>query len=143
MSDLTGVEKVRSVLDGHAAACLDDLLRSGAPPRPGSAVLARGGWTVRVSVTPAPAADDPGAAPRLSECERDCLELLVQLHEPMSAARLRRALEERGVGVWAGITVKRALARLHRELHLIRNNRRGARGYWHPDAPSLFPRAAG
>ena len=77
------------------------------------------------------------------ECERDCLELLLQLHEPMSAARLRRALEERGVGVWAGITVKRALARLHKQLRIIRNNRRGARGYWHPDAPSLFPRAAG
>jgi hypothetical protein len=141
MPEPTGVEMVRAVLDGFAAACLESLLGAGAPPRPVSAVLSGGGWTVRVSVSPSPA--DPGAAPRLSECERDCLELLVQLHEPMSAARLRRALEERGVGVWAGITVKRALARLHKQLRLIRNNRRGARGYWHPDAPSLFPRAAG
>jgi hypothetical protein len=141
MSDPTGVEKVRSLLGGFAAACLESLLAAGASPRPSSTVLAGGGWTVRVSVSPSPA--DPGEAPRLSECERDCLELLLQLPEPMSAARLRRALEERGVGVWAGITVKRALARLHRELRIIRNNRRGARGYWHPDAPSLFPRAAG
>jgi hypothetical protein len=84
MPEPTGAEQVRSLLGGHARARLDALLAAGATPRPGSAVVAEGGWTVRVSVTPSPA--DPGEAPRLSECERDCLELLLQLHEPMSAA---------------------------------------------------------
>src|SRR5262249_24134584 len=60
-----GVDAAQSLAEGYARACLADLLKAGGGTRPGVAVLAEGGWTVLLSVFPAPAPAAPGG-PALS-----------------------------------------------------------------------------
>jgi hypothetical protein len=45
--------------------------------------------------------------PVLTDCDKDCLALLAQAQEPLSAARVRRILEKRGIGIHAEITALR------------------------------------
>jgi len=75
----SGVDKIRSLVEGHARACLDDLAGVSGPPRPDAAVFGGGGWTVLVVASPAPAGAD---VPGLTQCDRDCLSLLSQT-EPL------------------------------------------------------------
>src|SRR5262249_57921323 len=104
-------------------------------PRPANAVLREGGWTVAVCVYPTATDEDD---PTLTDCERDCLTLLRRLDRPLTAERVCRELERQGIGVWAEITVKRALARL-RKCGRVNNSRKRPRGYWLPDTlPPLF-----
>jgi hypothetical protein len=99
-----------------------------------AAVEAGGGWTVLVAALPTPAGED---VPGLTDCDRDCLLLLTGAQEPLSAARVCRDLEKRGLGVYAEITVKRALAKLKR-WQLVANRKRAPRGYYLPENLPLF-----
>jgi hypothetical protein len=129
-----GVDRVRSLVVGHAQSCLADLAGTGAVPRADAAVRAAGGWTVLVVVFPTlPAEGVPG----LTECDRDCLGILAQAREPLPAARVRRDLEKRRVGIYAEITVKRSLIRL-KQRGLVANSRRSPRGYYLPENLPLF-----
>jgi hypothetical protein len=131
-------ERVASLLSAHAQACLLALQRDGAAPRPAASVKAAGGWVVLALAAPSSPGD---AAPQLSDCDVDCLALLAQCQEPMSAARLRRELERRGLAVWSVVTVKRSLARLRR-LGVVGNSRRRPRGYWLAADLPLFRRVS-
>jgi hypothetical protein len=104
------------------------------PPRPEAVLEARGGWTVLAFALPTPAGL---GVPGLTECDRDCLALLAQAPEPLSAARVCRDLEKRGLGIYAEITVKRSLAKLKRWGQLG-TRRRAPRGYYLPDNLPLF-----
>jgi hypothetical protein len=130
----SGVDRVRSLVLGHARALADDLTAAGAAPRPEAAVEAGGGWTILVAALPTPAGED---VPELTNCDRDCLLLLTGAQEPLSAARVCRQLDKRGLAVWSLITVKRSLAKLKR-LGLLGNRRRAPRGYYLPDNLPLF-----
>src|SRR5262249_28127748 len=55
---------------------------------------------------PSPAGQD---VPDLIECDRDCLRLLGQLRQPMSAVRIRKGMEVRGIGIYGVATVKARL----------------------------------
>jgi hypothetical protein len=83
---------------------------------------------------PTPAGED---VPGLTECDRDCLAYLAAACEPLSAARVRRELEKKGIAIHAEITVKRSLARLKR-LGLVANSRKTPRGYYLPENLPLF-----
>jgi hypothetical protein len=131
---VTGVDKVRSLVGGYAKECLGDLTQADQPPRPEAAVEAGGGWSVLVLAYPTLPGD---GIPGLTDCDRDCLALLAQAQEPLSAARVRCTLEKRGVGIHAEITVKRSLARLKRR-GLVGNRRRAPRGYYLPEHLPLF-----
>lgn len=103
-------------------------------PHTATATASANGWTVLVIACPAPVAD---STPGLTQCDRDCLTLLAQAAEPLSGVCVRRELEKRGIGVWGLITVKRSLAKLRR-LGLVSNARKGARGYFLPEAAPLL-----
>jgi hypothetical protein len=126
---VAGVDKVRSLVGGYARECLGDLARANEAPRPEAAVEAGGGWSVLVLAYPAL----PGeGVPGLTDCDRDCLALLAQAQEPLSAARVRHILEKQRIGIHAEITVKRSLARLKRR-ELVANRRKAPRGYYLPE----------
>src|SRR5262249_55603469 len=57
---------------------------------------------------PSPAGQE---VPDLIECDRDCLRLLGQLRQPMSAVRIRKGMEVRGIGIYGVATVKARLPR--------------------------------
>src|SRR5262249_54992766 len=105
------IDPVRALVDGYARGCLSDLLASGVGPSPEAVLLTDGNWSVLVAAFRTPTAQ---GVPAMSDCDRDCLALLAQLQEAMPAQQLCRELEERGIGVWAEITVKRSLARLRK-----------------------------
>jgi hypothetical protein len=130
----SAVDRVRSLLLGHARALADGLAAAGSVPRPEAAVEAGGGWTVLAFAMPTPAGED---VPGLTDCDRDCLLLLTTAPEPLSAARVRRELEKRGLAVWSLISVKRSLAKLKR-WGLLGNRRRAPRGYYLPENLPLF-----
>ena len=134
MPEQPGVDRVRSLLLGYARALADDLAAASSVPRPEAAVEASGGWTVLAFAMPTPAGED---VPGLTDCDRDCLLLLTGAQEPLSAARVCRDLEKRGLGIYAEITVKRSLAKLKR-WGLVANRRRAPRGYYLPENLPLF-----
>jgi hypothetical protein len=135
--DAIPFDRAASVASAHAGAVLDDLHPTGEPPHAAAATASAHGWSVVVIVTPAGDGLDG-----LSECDRDCLKLLAQLTVPMSAVRVRKEMERRGVGVWGIATVKRSLSRLRR-LRLISNSKRGERGYFLPETSPIVGKAAG
>src|SRR5262245_47235378 len=123
----SGVDKIRSLVEGYADACLCDLRDAADAPRQQVTVQGAGGWTVFLAVFPTPRAADTLA---LTECERHCLALLARKRFPVPAARLRTELERFGADTTFGIaTVKRALARL-KAAGLVGNRKRGLRGYF-------------
>ncbi len=126
MAEQSRVKSVHSLVSLRAQACLADLLATGEVPRPVTAVHQGGGWTVLLIAMPTFPRD---LLPELTLCDRDCLGLLAQAQQPLSAARVRRQLEVQNVAIWAEITVKRSLAKLHR-LGLLANSRKSPRGYW-------------
>jgi hypothetical protein len=136
MPEQRGVDRVASLVEGHAETFLGDLIRSGDVPRQGVAALSREGWTVVLLATPTPPA---AGLPGLTECDRDCVLLLLRSREPLSGARACKELDRLGIGVHGESTVKRSLARLKR-LGLARNSRRSPRGYSFADAGPLFRR---
>jgi hypothetical protein len=129
-----GTDRVRALVQAMAATCLGELADAGAVPRPEGVLRSWEGWTVLLLAFPTPAGDGEAG---LTDCDRDCLALLAQAREPLSAARVRRDLEKRGIGIWAEITVKRSLARLKRR-RLVCNSRRCPRGYYLPENLPLF-----
>ena len=91
----------------------------------------------------APQAPSEGVA-GLSGCDRDCLALLGSADEPLSAARVRDELEQRGDAIHGLITVKRSLAKLRR-MKLVSNSKKSPRGFFLPDRLPLLrlrPQAA-
>src|SRR5262249_2963601 len=101
----SGTDKVHSLAEGHARACLADAQRSGDVPGPGVAVQAASGWTVLVAVFPTPvkATTTP---PDLSDCERDCITLLSASQKPLTAEKVCYELEAQGIAVYSEISVK-------------------------------------
>jgi hypothetical protein len=132
------VNRILSVVQGCAGACLRDLASAPDAPRAEAALESSGGWAVLAVAFPVPA--DPGI-PYLTDCDRDCLALLGQVTEPLSGARACRELEQRGLGVYGLATVKRSLSRLKR-LGLLVNSRRSPRGYSLVSPLPLFRRPA-
>jgi hypothetical protein len=126
-------------VSGQAHLLLGDLLKCGDVPRAEAAAVSEGGWCVLVLALPARPGED---TPALSLLERNCLAVLAQAQEPLSAERVRLALKKMpGGGIYSLATVKRALARL-RELGLVENNARSPRGYYLPDRLPLLARAS-
>jgi len=131
-------DRVRPLVSGHAEACLQGLRHSGQPPRPEAVVRTGGGWTVLLVAFGTP----PGeAAAGLTDCDRDCLALLAQARQPLSAVRVHRELEQRGIGIWGIATVNRPLARLKR-MELVHNSRHSPRGYYLAENLPLFQQLA-
>jgi hypothetical protein len=87
---------------------------AGAPDRSVAFSDTLDGWTVLVIACPA----QPGErVPGLNPCSKDILKLLALAEEPLSAARIRKALEAQGIDIHAYITVRRALScLLHHEM---------------------------
>jgi len=67
--------------------------------------------------------------------------MLGRTDTPLPAERVRDKLEAEKLGTYSVSTVKRALARL-KNLGLIVNQSRGARGYVLPERLPLFRRSA-
>jgi hypothetical protein len=134
----SGQDPVRAAVAAHAEACLAALRQTGSDPHPEAAVRERDGWTVLLVAFRTP---PHGEVPGLSDCDRDCLTLLAGSREPLSAARVRKELEKRGVGVHGLITVKRSLSRLKRR-GLVSNSRYRPRGYHLEDAQPLLDHLA-
>jgi hypothetical protein len=137
-------DPTRDLLAKHAQACLEELLRQNGRSRRGSVSRSAKGLSVRVTVSPTPAPRRPKEAAadglRLTECERDCWELIGELSRQQQRAGadyIRETLEARG-SVYARVSVKRALARLHKHLNLLCYSRRRPSGYWRPDITPLF-----
>jgi hypothetical protein len=129
-----GADRVRALVQTVAATCLGELADAGVVPRPEGVLQAWAGWSVLVLTFPTPAGE---GEPGLTDCDKDCLALLARADEPLSAARVRRDLERRGIGIWAEVTVKRALAKL-KGRGLVCNSRRSRRGYYLPENLPLF-----
>jgi hypothetical protein len=128
------VDKVRSLVTSYAQACLADLLEVGAVPRTEAAMQTGAGWTVLAVVLPTPPGQD---RPGLTVCDRDCLELLASSTVTLSAARVRNELEQRGIGIYGLITVKRSLQKMKR-LGILGNSRKVVRGYYLLEDVPLF-----
>jgi hypothetical protein len=142
-------DPTRALLAKYAQACLEELLRGNGGPRRGSVSKSVRGLSVRVSVSPTPAPRRPKQPAadglRLTECERDCWELLGELsrqQQRAGAESVRERLEARGA-VHSLISVKRALANLHKRLRLLCYSRRRPSGYWRPDITPLFQPGGG
>src|SRR5262245_31614651 len=135
--DAAPLDRAACLAAAHGAALLADLKASGAAPGHAAFAGSAGGYCVLVIVAPSGPAEGIDG---LSQCERDCLALLAQATAPLSAVRVRRELEKRGIGIWGIATVKRALARLRR-LGLVSNARRGARGYYLPETSPIVRKA--
>lgn len=132
------IDPVASVVSGHAEAVLRDLLllaERGLDPRAFAEVVTLGGWKVRLEVSPAPPED---LVPNLNPCGRAVLSLLWDADSPLSAERVREALEAKGLGIFGLITVKRALRCLHRDHKAIAHSRFRPRGYYLPQRLPLF-----
>jgi hypothetical protein len=121
-----------ALVSAQAQAFLASLVQTKEKPRPELALQVGSGWTVLLSVFPTRAV--PETRPELTECEHDCLKLLASTRRPMPAERVCIELERQGIGVHSEITVKRALANLHKRLHLIANTRKRPRGYYLPES---------
>src|SRR5271165_5480495 len=91
----SSAESVRPTVCGHAEACLETLLLSGASPQAEAAVRTAGGWTVLLAVFPTPGGVSNSV---LTESDCDCLKLLSQLSRPLSGARVCKELEARHIG---------------------------------------------
>jgi hypothetical protein len=131
------VDRVRSLVTGHAQLLSGDLASVPDPPRPETAVVSDQGWTVLVVAVPTP----PGAGvPDLTECERDCIAVLMAADGPRSGVRVHRLLK-RANAFYGLATVKRALARLKR-LGILTNSRRAPQGYAVAGDFPLFRRPA-
>jgi hypothetical protein len=136
--DSNPIDRVRSLVAGHGHALMADLLKSNAAPRAEAASLNESGWSVLVLAFPCrPAEGTPG----LTQCDRDVITLLGQAPEPLPASRIRKDLEQVGIGVYGIATVKRSLARLLR-LGIVANSKRTPRGYYLPETLPLVRRAA-
>jgi hypothetical protein len=132
------IDRVGSLLTGYSEALAADLRASGAAPRLAAISRSLGGWDVFVIVCPKrPGQDTPG----LSACERDCLAFLAAAQQPKPAYAVRDGLENEHNRIHGLITVKRALARLHR-LGLVSVSRRCPRGCFLPEALPLVKRSA-
>ena len=87
-SEPSGVDRVRSFVAGYAHGCLGELLRAAESPRPEVAACSEAGWVVLLMAFPAP----PGErVTGVTECERDCLVLLSQAQEALSAPTSARS----------------------------------------------------
>jgi hypothetical protein len=110
MPDQRGVDRVASLVEGHAEACLAGLKEAGNVPRPSAAVADGAGWVVLTMAFPAP--PELTVPPGLPECDADCLALLVlkRGQNRLSARRIRGELERLRMGVYGIATVKRPQA---------------------------------
>jgi len=124
------INKVQSLVTGYATGLLTDLSQIDESARAEATVEVTERWVVLVAVVPAKQAPETQQT-TTTECDKDCLALLAQLQRPLSAARLCKELDKRGI-IWAEITVKRSLAKL-RSWGLVSNSRRSPRGYFLPE----------
>jgi hypothetical protein len=130
------IDRVPSLVAGHLHACLADLLKAGAVPRPEAASCVESGWGVVVVAFPALPGEGVSG---LNQCDRDLLAMLAKADETMSADRLRRQLDKAGIGAYSLASIKRSLSRLL-ALKLVANSRRSPRGYYLPHRLPLFSR---
>jgi hypothetical protein len=135
--DATPFDRAACLASGAVSSILDDLHATNESPHAAAATGVAHGWSVVVIVTPAAPGD---GLDHLRQCDRDCLALLAQCSVPVPVVRVRKLLEQRGIGVWGEATVKRSLARLRR-LGLVSNSRRGQRGYYLPESSPIVRKA--
>src|SRR4051794_21675328 len=95
-------DKVRALLEAFARQCLSELVSMRERPQPAVEVQSNEGWTVLVSVFPTPK-QIASSTLILSDCERDCLTLLSSARTPLTAERIRDALEAQGIAVHSEI----------------------------------------
>jgi hypothetical protein len=131
-------DRLSAILRAHVHALLAELADAGVVPQPDVASGRGADWRALLLVLP----NSPGRPlPPLTGCDRDCLAVLGRAGEPLSAARVRRALRDGTLGVrrrWGLATVKRSLARLKAD-GWIRNARTGRRGYYLETCPLFQP----
>jgi hypothetical protein len=137
--DALSFDRAACLTSSAVAAILDDLQATQETPHAAAATGGARGWSVVVIVTPAAPGD---GLDHLTQCDRDCLALLAQCSLPVPVVRVRKLLEQRGIGVWGEATVKRSLSRLRR-LKLVSNSRSGQRGYFLPESSPIVRKAAG
>jgi hypothetical protein len=135
--DATPFDRAASLASAYAVQAVEDLHASKDSPHAAAGTATAHGWNVVVIVTPAAPGD---GLDHLTQCDRDCLALLAQCSLPVPVVRVRKLLEQRGIGVWGEATVKRSLARLRR-LKLVSNSRRGQRGYFLPESSPIVRKA--
>jgi hypothetical protein len=136
MPEQESSDRVRTLLEGYAEGCLARLSLTGDAPRPDAVVRESDGRTVLLVTFPTPPG---GQMPRLTECDRNCLSYLAAACEPLSAARLRKALEKERSAIHGLITVKRSLSKLKR-MGLVACSRRRPRGHFIPEGLPLLQR---
>lgn len=129
------INPLSSLTDGYARSLLDDLQKAGTEPRARVCTLTLGGWKGRVEVSPAPPAE---LVPGLNPCGRAVLTLLWDAEGPLSVERVREALEDRKLGLFGEVTVRRALRLLHREHKVVCLSTHRPRGYYLPQRLPLF-----
>lgn len=129
------IDRTASLATAHAEALLEDLLKAGIDPAAREHVVLAGGWRVRVEVSPAPPEE---LVPGLNACGRAVLRLLWDAEGALSAAKVREALERKGLGVFGLVTVQRALRELHRRHKAVCLSTRRPRGYYLPQRLPLF-----
>lgn len=122
-----------SLAKGYAVQIIDDLLASRAVPSSAASQAIADGWRVLVIVSPANPAEE---RTDFSPCERDCLDLLAIATRPLSAAKIRDALEESD-RIHALVTVERAMTRLRR-VGIVSNSGKRPRGYFLPERLPLL-----
>jgi Fe2+ or Zn2+ uptake regulation protein len=121
-----GVDRLRSLVCGHAQVLLSDLLAARLTPRAEVAFLVEAGWSACLLAFPTPAGED---SPELSACERACLSLLEERSKPMTAEAIWNELVLARGCSWSLSTIKRALASLMRMRH-VANSSTAPRGYY-------------
>jgi hypothetical protein len=129
------VDRVASLTEGYAELLLGDLRRATVAPGAHAAVLVLDGWRVRVEVSPA-SSDE--LVPGLNPCGRAIVSLLWDADLPLPAGRVRDALEDKELGIFGLITVRRALRLLHRAHAVLALSRARPRGYYLPHRLPLF-----
>jgi hypothetical protein len=125
-ADSCGVDKVRSLVGGHAQALLAELSASRLAPQADVAFLTEESWSVCLLAFPTPAGEDE---PQWSACERACLRLLEERGKPLTAEALFGELTLAECHSWSLSTVKRSLASLMR-CQRVANSSTAPRGYY-------------
>lgn len=128
------IDPVASLVAAYAEGLLRDLGAVNCEPSARCSVLSLGGWKVRVEVSPSPPEE---LVCGLNPCGRAVLALLWDAEGPISAEKVRDALEESKL-IFGLITVQRALRLLHRQHKVVEHSRHWPRGYYLPQRLPLF-----
>jgi hypothetical protein len=118
--------KSQAILTGYAQAICTDLGDAGEAPHTEAVVFSQEGWTVCLLAYPTP----PPQLPPLARTDLAVLQALSRYPDDrLPARRITEVLARDKKTRYSEITIKRALKRLM-ALGLVRNARRGRRGYF-------------